>query len=281
MKVFTRFFDPKILEAKLDSLKHLDFSLFIDDVPKSQEDLSSTNIITLVEPNEYFGLHDWVLQNQQLFQCILTWDDKLLNNCEQATYLAFGSSWLKEDQYIKIRDKKFEIAHLSGVLNKSYGQSMRHEIISRKNEFKIPTNFYTTIGDRHNLDDARLGKETVFGDSQYGIVIENFSHRGFFTEKLIDCFLLKTIPIYWGCSNIGNYFDRYGILEVNNVDDIIHTCNWLKEREDIKPGSGVEYNLIATKEAIENNYQKALSYIDYEQNVCNKVIEIFQHNNLV
>lgn len=270
MKIFTRFFDPKKIEKQLDHLKHIDFSLFIDDVPKSQEDLSSINIMALVEPNEYFGLHDWTIQNKDLFDVILTWDDRVLNNCNNSMYLAFGHSWFKPEQYTTPKEKKFEIAHLSGVLNKSYGHSMRHEIIARQNEFKIPTNFHKTIGDRHDLEDARKGKEIVFGNSMFGIAIENFSHRGFFTEKIIDCFLMRTIPIYWGCSNIENYFDPRGIIIMENVDNLIYGSNFLSKQtyQDMK-------------QYIEWNYQKAIQYVDYEQNIVNKIEEIFKLNNLI
>jgi hypothetical protein len=36
---------------------------------------------------------------------------------------------------------------------------MRHEILDRKNELKIPTKFFDVYGDRHNIEDARIGKE--------------------------------------------------------------------------------------------------------------------------
>ena len=121
-----------------------------------------------------------------------------------------------------------------------------------------------------NLEDARIGKETVFGDSQYGVVIENFSHRGFFGEKILDCLLLKTIPIYWGCSNIGDYFDIDGIITFNNVDDLIYKTNQLNE-------SYYENR----KEIIEKNWKLALEYVDYEQNVVNTITNIFKHNKLI
>jgi hypothetical protein len=269
MKIFSKFFNPKTFEEKLSHLTYKDFSLFVDDVPKSQEDLSSINIMVLAEPNEYFGLHDWTIHNKNLFQVILTWDDKILNTCEQSTFFPFGQTWFKPEQYEKEHTKKFEISHLSGVLNKSYGHSMRHEILARKDEFKIPTNFHYTIGDRHNEDDARIGKETVFGNSMFGIVIENFSHNGYFSEKLIDCFLMKTIPIYWGCSNIYNYFYKPGFFKFENVDELICISNILtpemyKSRE----------------EDIEENYQKALNYISYEQSIISKLEEIFKLNGL-
>jgi hypothetical protein len=35
------------------------------------------------------------------------------------------------------------------------------------------------------------------------------------------------------------------------------------------------------KDIIEENYQKALQYIDYEQNIVNKITEIFKLNKLI
>jgi len=270
MKTFSKFFNPKIFEEKLPNLKHLDFSLFVDELPQNQEELSSINILVLAEPNEYFGLHDWAIQNQKLFSAILTWDDKVLNNCPNSTFLPFGQTWFKPEQYEKEHSKKFEVAHLCGILNKSYGHSMRHEILARQSEFKCPINFHHTIGDRHNEDDARVGKEIVFGNSMFGIVIENFSHRGYFSEKILDCFLMKTIPIYWGCSNIYDYFFEPGFFKFGNVDDLIYLSNNL---------SSAIYE--SRKEAIESNYKTALNYISYEKSIISKIEEIFKLNNLV
>ena len=137
MKIFTKFFEPKTFEEKLSHIKDINFSLFVDDTPKKQEDLSSINIMVLAEPNEYFGLHDWTIQNKDLFSFILTWNDKVLNKCDNALFFPFGQTWFKPDQYEKDHHKEFKLAHLCGVLLKSYGHSMRHEILDREDEFKI------------------------------------------------------------------------------------------------------------------------------------------------
>jgi hypothetical protein len=270
MKIFVKFFDPEVFEKKLLHLKDVDFSLFVDNIPQKQEDLSPINILVLTEPNEYFSMHDWAIKNQNIFNVILTQSDKVLNNCNNALYQPFGHTWFKPDQYNKKHKKEFKIAHLRGNLLKSYGHSMRHEILNRKNELKIPTKFFESYGDRYNIEEARIGKEEVFGDSQYGIAIENFSHRGYFTEKILDCFLLKTIPIYWGCSNIGDYFDIDGIITFNNVDDLIYKTNQLNENYYKNK-----------KEIIEKNWKLALDYIDYEQNTINTITNIFKHNKLI
>lgn len=269
MKLFVNHLDKKSLEKSLGFVKHVDFSLFIEDIPKKQDDLSSINILLLFEPNEYFGLHDWAIQNKHLFQVILTWSDKILNNCENAIYFPFTSSWFTKEQYIKNRHKKFEVSHLCGKLLKTYGQSLRHELLNRKNEITIPTNFYDVYGDRYNVDDARKGKEFIFGESMFGTVIENTSHRGYFTEKILDCFLMKTIPIYWGCPNIGDYFNKEGIIKFENIDDFIYITNRLNEDDYTK-----------RLNAIEDNYQLALQNINYESKIIDKIKEIFTLNNI-
>ena len=270
MKIKSNFLDPKIFEEKLNHLKDIDFSLFVETHPKSQDELSPINIITLHEPNEYFGLHDWAIQNKDMFNIILTWDDKVLNNCENALFLPFGHTWFKPDQYEKEHKKEFKIAHLCGTLLKSYGHQIRHEILARENEIKAPTKFFHTYGDRHNIERARIDKEEIFGDSQFGVAIENFAHRGWFSEKILDCFLLKTIPIYWGCSNIGDFFNTDGIIKFGEADEFIYISNQLTDKY---------YD--SKKQIIEENYQLALQYVNYEQNIIDKITEIFKLNNII
>ena len=270
MKLKVNFLNPKIFEEKLNYLKDIDFSLFVEDIPISQEELSSITIIALYEPNEYFGKHDWVIQNKHLFNVILTWNDKVLNNCENAIYLPFGHTWLKSDQYEKAHNKEFKISHLRGNLLKSYGHQMRWEILDRKNEIKVPIKFFDVYGDRYNIEQARFDKEEIFGDAQFGIAIENFAHRGWFSEKILDCFLLKTIPMYWGCSNIGDFFNKECIITFGEADEFIYISNQLTDKY---------YE--SKKQIIEENYQLALQYVNYEQSIINNIIEIFKLNNLI
>lgn len=270
MKLKIVHFDVTRFENQLSNYKDIDFSLFVETLPESQEELSSINIISLHEPNEYFGKHDWVIQNKHLFNVILTWDDKILNNCDNAIYLPFGHTWFKPDQYEKHHNKEFKIAHLRGNLLKSYGHQIRWNILDRKNEIKVPTKFYDVYGDRYNIERARIDKEEIFGDSMFGIAIENFSHRGFFTEKILDCFLMKTIPMYWGCPNIKDFFNKEGIIKFEDTDDFIYISNQLTKDY---------YN--SKKDIIEENYQLALKYVDYERNIVNKITEIFKLNKLI
>jgi hypothetical protein len=269
MKLFINHLDKDKIEKALAEVKSVDFSLFIDATPTKQEDLSAINIMVLQEPNEYFGLHDWAIANKDLFQVIMTWSDKVLNNCPNALFFKFGNTWFTEQEYDANREKKFQISHLCGKLLKTYGQSIRHEVLARQNEITKPKKFFDVYGDRYNIEDARKGKAEVFGDSMFGIAIENTSHNGYFTEKIIDCFLLKTVPLYWGCSDIGTFFNLKGIIKFENADDLISIINNLTESDYSE-----------RKDAIEENYKLALEYLDYEKTITDKVLEIFILNNI-
>jgi hypothetical protein len=54
----------------------------------------------------------------------------------------------------------------------------------------------------------------------YSIVIENCQEVGYFTEKIVDCFMCGTIPIYWGANNIGDYFDSEGVLSFQTIGEL-------------------------------------------------------------
>ena len=116
-----------------------------------------------------------------------------------------------------------------------------------------------------------MGKIDVFSPSQFGVAIENTQHRGYFTEKILDLFLLKSVPIYWGCTNIVYFFNTDGIIIVNSVDDIIHAINVLDKNS---------YDIVF-KKAVEENYQTAKKYVDYEQNIVDYITKVFTENGIL
>ena len=104
-------------------------------------------------------------------------------------------------------------------------------------------------------------------DSQFHIVIENVKRNYWFTEKLIDSFKTKSVPVYWGCPNINKYFNTDGIIIVNSLDDIINTCNNLTEEDYLKRLS-----------AIEENYEKGKEFENLQQRVKSKIQELTKIN---
>ena len=252
-------------------LKNINFSFFFDCIPTFEElTINPINVYVHEEPNEYFGHHDWIIQNQQYFSVILTWSDKVLNNCKNAMFLPYGETWLKEEQYNKKYTKLFQVSHLRGNLLKTQGHAYRFEYHDRIKELKFPCKSWETAGIREIEETCAIAKCELFGDAQYGVIIENTSHRGYFTEKIMEMFLLKTIPVYWGCSNIGDFFNIDGIIPISNIDDAIFKLNQLDENY---------YN--NHLDAINENYNIALKYVNYEQRVADQIVEIFKLNEIL
>jgi hypothetical protein len=59
-------------------------------------------------------------------------------------------------------------------------------------------------------------KETGLNDYMFSVAIENDSYNTYFTEKILDCFSVGTIPIYHGSPNIGEYFNIDGIIVLDD-----------------------------------------------------------------
>jgi len=62
-------------------------------------------------------------------------------------------------------------------------------------------------------------KEEALNDYYFSIVIENGKYDTYFTEKILDCFAVGTIPVYYGTDNIVNYFNKDGILLLDDSFD--------------------------------------------------------------
>jgi len=106
--------------------------------------------------------------------------------------------------------------------------------------------------------------------SMFSVIIENTSHHNYFTEKITDCILMKTIPIYWGCSNINKFYNIEGIIKFENDDDFIEKINQLTpEFYESK------------KEIIEENWKKAFEYKNYISRIANILEETFKLNELI
>jgi hypothetical protein len=53
---------------------------------------------------------------------------------------------------------------------------------------------------------------------KYHIALENSSFFHYWTEKISDPFLYWSLPFYWGCPNIGQYFPDRSFININIYD---------------------------------------------------------------
>lgn len=259
-------------------LKNKPISLF-NDYPCNQTDITQNpyNFLILSEPNELFGLHDWAKVNHHVFSCILTWNENILKSCPNSILLPYGMSnrycrfWSEESLIPEFRypepigEKKFEISFLCGKKYLVEGHFLRHNIFNNKDKISIPNNFIYSTEDKHPWEN---GKDICWR-SMFHIGVENTRHNNYFTEKITDAFLTKTFPIYWGCPNIGEYFNMDGVITFETADELTSIINNLTpEFYESK------------KEVMEENFERALYYGNYLPRVTDMIKEICQLNNI-
>lgn len=70
-------------------------------------------------------------------------------------------------------------------------------------------------------------KSDALRDYRFSIEVENSGLPNYFTEKILDCFATGTIPVYYGCPNIGDYFDTDGIIQFSSTKDFMKVMDSL------------------------------------------------------
>ena len=211
--------------------------------------------ITSFEP-EYFRCNNFeVIQHQKRFDLLLCHDPALLN-CKNAELFLFGSSWISDDNALSVinQDKKFGVSFVCGGKTELPGHQLRHKLWRRQKEitknkaFYVSSQFPVPVIDNNPVlpKDGQL--KTLLFESMFHVAIENTKIDNYFSEKVCDCFKTKTVPIYYGCPNIGKYFDEKGIIQVNSESDIIEVCNSLTPEKYAEMAEALENNRILMKE---------------------------------
>ena len=207
------------------------------------------------------------------YDLILCSDTEILDNCTRAKKLLYGGTWLNRGcfshpdglgeydstkQIFNEVKKDFSVSFLASWYNINRpGYMLRNSVWSERDRITIPKKFYTSVKSFTNAPNPLpTGEKEVLFNSMYHICIENYSIHNYFSEKIIDPMITETIPIYWGCTNITDYFNEEGLILVNDIDDMIEKTNSLTEE--------YYYSKI---EAIKENKQKAIEHATFDKKV--------------
>lgn len=183
---------------------------------------------------------DTIIKNKDKFDLILTRHQEVVDQCDNAKLFPFGTSWITPS--FKKLSNNFEISFLCGTKKYLPGHILRHNIFRDIN--KVNTKDLT-----FKLNMTVDKKERIFETSQYSVIVENSQCKNYFTEKLIDCLITKTIPLYWGCPNIDSFFDKRGIITFNSIEELY---------KKVKLLTPTVYN--ERLDAVEKNFKESLKY---------------------
>ena len=190
-------------------------------------------------PEIHKQYYKYIEQNNKLFDMVLTFSKKLLDKGENYKFNAYGTTWIHETYRNIYTKSKLCSLILSNKIQTS-GHVLRHNVASiliNTNIDKYGAGYkqlphLTTRNFDKDHCGAGISNQKILGlkDYMFSIVIENCKEDYYFTEKLVDCFLTGTIPIYYGCPSIHNFFNGNGILSFTTLDECLQILSTLSDK---------------------------------------------------
>jgi hypothetical protein len=244
----------------IDFQSDVQYNLFIDIIPQ-RINVEEVNILCLFEPDCISGINKHLPQCHQIFDAILTHNQEVVDKYSNATLFTFNSIWATDKKY----EKEFTISAVVGNKTWTKHQIMRQELWYSQESIPNKKFFVSSFGGpSDHMGNPTIGanKDELF-NSQFHIAIENDVKDHWFSEKILDCFISKTVPIYCGCPNIGSYFNENGIFKFNTIQECISICKSLSDKtyESMLP-------------MIEENYNKAQEYMNWQGRVKDAVASL-------
>jgi len=258
MKVLMKSIFPEGIEANIDLPTSKKVECCIDNtIPQNLTPVPEDTIRFFVTTEAWHDYDKIILDNPQAYTYLLTQFPELLKLPNSVKLIGNGS-FVDPAPEIK---KKFGVSIVLTNRMVAPGHPMRHELYERRKEVKIPFDIYRGTWNQFEPSEDTLPmppwpnkkwKVKVF-DCMFHVCIEGFHNEYYFSEKLIDCLITKTIPLYWGCTTIEDYFNTNGFIIIESVDDLIEKLNMLTPEvyERMLP-------------IVNDNYEKGLKHYKYE-----------------
>lgn len=248
---------------------YYDISVFTDHMLRNVAMSNSKyNVAWLMEPPCINKRH-WDLMEKEYpreaFDYIITyskehiekWGDKAI------WFPGGGSTILKKDW--KIYPKSKNILIVASQKYKSEGHRLRHEVINKFGD-------KMDVAGRGYKQFPEYAKAEIFKDYRIQVVVPNMIMEDVWSDRLIDCFLTGTVPIFWGGKFLHRYFNMDGILLFDNIKELAYLLSNIKE-----VGTGF-YERKDTQAAIKDNFERAKRYAIIEdylwENLFKKLMQL-------
>lgn len=119
-------------------------------------------------------------------------------------------------------------------------------------------------------------KWEVLAPYKYHIAIENSSTNYYWTEKLADCYLAECFPIYYGCTNIEDYFPKgsYATIDIFDFDKTVKVIDQLIESDIYSKSKDL---LTECKRKVLDEY----NLFDYAAKICDSLNPDLPKENVI
>lgn len=240
------------IKFTLDDIDNADYVVTFNRYPDSVKLTCIPENIWLVNMEPAVEEYEWLRKAYKNYSLIFDTDEKI--NHKKVVHSPIGIPWFVEKSYNELKtishiDKSKNISCISSDYIGRKGPKNRVKFIERiqgKLEFDMFGRGYNPI----------IDKWDGLAPYKYSIAIENHSSKYYWTEKIADCFLSLTMPIYYGCDNIEDYFPKESYIQID-ID---------KPKEAVK----------IIKNAVKMNYyEKNLEAIKYSKELVLEKYQIF------
>lgn len=182
------------------------------------------NVCALMQEPYIRGVFDWLVEGHDQYAHVFTHHPgikavgKKYIRCQPAVPWHVNKSY-DELKRLTLPDKHKSISWITSNLTSFPGHIVRMNFLDFLRYRDFPIDLY---GKGINYIEDKWESLSPY---RYSLAIENSSGPDYWTEKVADCFLSWTVPIYYGCTNLEDYFpaESFIRIDINQPEAAIET----------------------------------------------------------
>lgn len=231
------------------------FNVYIDTaVTKAVNDNKKKVAFMSESGGHYEEAHAWLREHYDLFNYIFTFDLETLK-LPNAIRIIYGGIWGETENRPKTK-------------NISFCCSNKRMIPSHLERIKLADMIHDKVDMKGNYLSTPATTADIYEDYRYSIVFECENTPYYFTEKLLNAFVRRCIPINYGCTDLTSFgFDVSAVLQCNTIQDVVDLVN-----SDFDWKGFYDSHL----DAIEYNRKLAFKYCRFEDRLIYDYPEVIQ-----
>jgi hypothetical protein len=203
------------LEFTANPIEECEYCIFLNNNNKTPIEVRcpAENIWLFIQEPYHPGLTDWVVERHEPFQRIYTHipqkDDSKYVNTQTCLPWHVGKSYDELTAESSPPPKEKMLSAIIGGAMDLPGHRNRYDFIQKVLNTDLPLDLF---GKKIKPVNDKL---EALESYMFSLAIENNSNPDMWTEKLADCFLSWTIPIYFGCTNLDKYFPEGSFVQID------------------------------------------------------------------
>ncbi len=211
--------------------------------------LSEGDYLVLYEPISITPhLYKRIGNIKNTYKKIFTYDESFCDGNKVIKIPPFIPSWIDRNSEASIYTKTKIVSMIASNKSMCEGHFYRNRIAD---EFPYKNDLYGR--GKNSIDKKVAGLR----DYMFSVAMENCVRDTYYTEKILDCFLTGTIPIYYGTRKVNEIFDQNGIIF---IDDINYNDLTIDLYESMMP-------------SIKNNYDIAMSMKFHSSDMIDYIVD--------